>query len=203
MGGEWGGAVLMAFEYAPPERRGFYACFPQIGFAARPVPQHRRDHAAVLRCCRTRRSWPGAGAAPSWSASCCCGSGCSCACRLFETPEFSRIRGSYHVTKLPLGEVAREYGGNVRAGLAGPHGRGRRVHRLYAVYVLVSHRHRPPAAHAVLSSVTVAALVLMFTMPLASAWSDRVGRRRLFAIATLVNGVAAFPAVVDAAIRRP
>src|SRR5579864_6014600 len=33
MGGEWGGAVLMAFEYAPPGRRGFYACFPQIGFA--------------------------------------------------------------------------------------------------------------------------------------------------------------------------
>ena len=33
MGGEWGGAVLMAFEYAPPERRGFYASFPQIGFA--------------------------------------------------------------------------------------------------------------------------------------------------------------------------
>jgi MHS family shikimate/dehydroshikimate transporter-like MFS transporter len=33
MGGEWGGAVLMVFEYAPTERRGFYACFPQIGFA--------------------------------------------------------------------------------------------------------------------------------------------------------------------------
>src|ERR1700733_12640314 len=33
MGGEWGGAILMAFEYAPPEHRGFYASFPQIGFA--------------------------------------------------------------------------------------------------------------------------------------------------------------------------
>jgi MFS family permease len=33
VGGEWGGAVLMAFEYAPPGRRGFYASFPQIGFA--------------------------------------------------------------------------------------------------------------------------------------------------------------------------
>ena len=33
MGGEWGGAVLMAFEYAPPGKRGFYASFPQIGFA--------------------------------------------------------------------------------------------------------------------------------------------------------------------------
>ncbi len=33
LGGEWGGAVLMAFEYAPPEKRGFYASIPQIGLA--------------------------------------------------------------------------------------------------------------------------------------------------------------------------
>ncbi|WP_336492627.1 MFS transporter, partial [Methylobacterium nigriterrae] len=33
LGGEWGGAVLMAFEYAPPERRGLYASIPQIGLA--------------------------------------------------------------------------------------------------------------------------------------------------------------------------
>ena len=26
-------AVIMAFEYAPREKRGFYACFPQIGLA--------------------------------------------------------------------------------------------------------------------------------------------------------------------------
>ena len=33
LGGEWGGAVLMAFEYAPVERRGLYASIPQIGLA--------------------------------------------------------------------------------------------------------------------------------------------------------------------------
>jgi MHS family metabolite:H+ symporter-like MFS transporter len=31
LGGEWGGSVLMAFEYAPPEKRGFYASLPQMG----------------------------------------------------------------------------------------------------------------------------------------------------------------------------
>jgi MHS family shikimate/dehydroshikimate transporter-like MFS transporter len=35
--------------------------------------------------------------------------------------------------------------------------------------------------------------VLVFTTPLASAWSDRVGRRRLFAIGALVHAAAAFP----------
>ncbi|GBG55823.1 MFS transporter [Sporomusaceae bacterium FL31] len=33
LGGEWGGAVLMAFEYAPKEKRGFYASLPQIGLS--------------------------------------------------------------------------------------------------------------------------------------------------------------------------
>jgi metabolite-proton symporter len=33
VGGEWGGAVLMAVEYAPPGKRGFYGSMPQIGLA--------------------------------------------------------------------------------------------------------------------------------------------------------------------------
>lgn len=31
VGGEWGGAVLMATEHAPPQRRGFFGSFPQMG----------------------------------------------------------------------------------------------------------------------------------------------------------------------------
>ncbi|HUA88451.1 MAG TPA: MFS transporter [Steroidobacteraceae bacterium] len=31
VGGEWGGATLMAVEHAPPHRRNFYASWPQVG----------------------------------------------------------------------------------------------------------------------------------------------------------------------------
>ena len=31
VGGEWGGAALVAVEFAPPERRGFYGSAPQVG----------------------------------------------------------------------------------------------------------------------------------------------------------------------------
>src|SRR5687767_9168838 len=34
VGGEWGGAVLMAVEHAPPGRRGFYGSWPQVGVPA-------------------------------------------------------------------------------------------------------------------------------------------------------------------------
>ena len=33
IGGEWGGAVLMAFESAPPHKRAFYGSLPQVGLA--------------------------------------------------------------------------------------------------------------------------------------------------------------------------
>jgi MFS family permease len=31
VGGEWGGAVLLAVEYAPPGRRGLFGATPQVG----------------------------------------------------------------------------------------------------------------------------------------------------------------------------
>jgi Major Facilitator Superfamily./Sugar (and other) transporter. len=31
LGGEWGGALLLAYEYAPENRRGYFGCIPQMG----------------------------------------------------------------------------------------------------------------------------------------------------------------------------
>src|SRR6202007_3420048 len=31
LGGEWGGAVLLAIENAPPQKRAWYGMFPQLG----------------------------------------------------------------------------------------------------------------------------------------------------------------------------
>ena len=33
LGGEWGGAVAMTYEYATEDKRGLYASFPQIGLS--------------------------------------------------------------------------------------------------------------------------------------------------------------------------
>ena len=65
------------------------------------------------------------------------------------------------------------------------------VFTLYMLSYLTAVVHLPRTL--VLSSVTAAALVLMFTVPLASAWSDRVGRRKLFGVFCIVNGIASFP----------
>src|SRR6185437_12290034 len=105
--------------------------------------------------------------------------------KLFETPEFVSIRDGYHVAKLPIGELARKYWWNVLLGWLARMGEGGvfTVFTLYMLSYLTTIVHLPRTL--VLSSVTVAALVLMFTVPLASAWSDRVGRRMLFGVFTI------------------
>ena len=71
LGGEWGGAVLLAIENAPPNKRAWYGMFPQLGAPAR-VPPFRRYlpvalamayRQAVLRLrLAASVSWP----APCW-----------------------------------------------------------------------------------------------------------------------------------------
>ena len=69
IGGEWGGAVLMAVEHSPAGRRGFYGSWPQIG-----VPAGLLLSAGVVIVLSSlagrRLSSPGAGALPSCSARC-------------------------------------------------------------------------------------------------------------------------------------
>ncbi|MFC0626337.1 MFS transporter [Kribbella deserti] len=63
VGGEYGGTVLLAVEYAPANRRGFFGSFAHIGvpaglFLPRPPSRSRA-------CCRRPRFSPGAGGSAS------------------------------------------------------------------------------------------------------------------------------------------
>ena len=192
MGGEWGGAVLMAFEYAPPEQRGFYASFPQIGFALGLCLS--TGAITLLSSTLSNEQFL------DWGWRCAflvsivlLGVGLFIRLTLVETPEFSRIRANYHVHRLPLLDVVRNEWRHILLGLLARMGEGA-VFTIYSLYMLsyltaIVHLSRT----LVLGAVTAAGLVLVVTTPLAAAWSDRIGRRRLFAIAALLHGVAAFP----------
>ena len=70
VGGEWGGAVLMAVEHAPKGKRGFFGSWPQMGVPAGLLLSTVVFTAGAERDHRGRSSWPGAGASRSWSRSC-------------------------------------------------------------------------------------------------------------------------------------
>ena len=146
----------MAFEYAPPGRRGFYASFPQIGFA---IGLCLSTGAITLLSSTLSDE-----AFLAWGWRCAffvslllLVVGLFVRLKLFETPEFVRIRDDYHVTKLPLGELARKYWWNVVLGWLARMGEGGvfTVFTLYMLSYLTTIMHMPRTL--VLSSVTVAA----------------------------------------------
>ena len=63
LGGEWGGAVLVAVEHAPDKKRGWYGSWPQMG--ARPGWSWPTWCSCRSPRCPKRSSWSGAGASHS------------------------------------------------------------------------------------------------------------------------------------------
>ncbi len=62
LGGEWGGAALLATENAPARKRALYGSFPQLGAPIRLLLRQRHLPAALLAADRPAVYWSGAGA---------------------------------------------------------------------------------------------------------------------------------------------
>jgi metabolite-proton symporter len=193
LGGEWGGAVLMSFEYAPREQRGFYACFPQIGLAIGlclatgvvALLSYTLSDAAFL-------AW-------GWRVAFLVSIvlvlvGLFVRLRILETPEFARIRESRKIVSVPVGEVLRDYKKNVLLGWGARwiDGVVFNVYAVFAIAYLVGTVNLPKTP--ILLSISLASFVLIFTIPIASRWSDRVGRRQVYGWGAAACAVAAFPA---------
>ena len=175
LGGEWGGAVLMSFEYAPRERRGFYACFPQVGLAIGLCLA--TGVVALLSSTLTDDAFQSWGWRVAFLISIVLvGVGLFVRLRILETPEFARVRDGRKIVAVPVGEVIRDYKKNVLLGWGARYIDGV-VFNIYAVFTiayLVGILHYDKTA--ILSSISIAAFVLIFTIPVFSRLSDRIGQ---------------------------
>jgi MFS family permease len=78
LGGEWGGAALLATENAPAGKRGWFGMFPQLGPSIGFLASNGLFFGWHCRS-RTSSSAVGAGACRSSSARCWSRSACTCA----------------------------------------------------------------------------------------------------------------------------
>ena len=192
MGGEWGGAVLMAFEYSDRDTRAQYACYPQIGLAIGlclasgiiTLLSVSMDDAAFL-------AW-------GWRIACLLSVvllavGMFIRLKILETPEFLRAKESMKIAKAPILEVLRDYKSDILLGWGARliDGIVFAIYAIYSVGFLVSAAKMPRTT--VLSAITLAALALAVTIPFASIWADRVGKRKLYIWFSLICGIAGFP----------
>ena len=193
VGGEWGCAVVMCFEYARREQRGLFAAFPQVGLAVGLCLS--TGIVALMTAVLSPADFESWGWRVAFIVSILLVAiGLFIRLKILETPEFAKLRDSERIAKVPVGEVFRDYFPNVLLGWGARYIDGV-VFNIYAVFTIayvVSVLHYKTTQ--VLLAITIAAFLLIFTIPIAANWSDKIGRRKLFGWTALVSGLLAFPA---------
>jgi len=193
LGGEWGGAVLMAYEYAPPEKRGFYASLPQIGLAIGLCMAS--GIVALLSSLLTDAQFLSWGWRIAFLIS---GAlvvvGLWIRLNVQETPEFAAIKAKNAELAIPFMDMIRRYPGNVLRGMGARYIDGVffNIFAVFSIGYLVS-TVKITRTEALLG-VMAAALVMIVMIPLYGRLSDRLGRPKVFMWGSLALAVAAFPA---------
>jgi metabolite-proton symporter len=191
VGGEWGGAVLMAVEHAPEGRRGFYGSWPQIGvpaglFLANVV------FAVFARLPQEdflRWGWR----VPFLISILLVAFGLVIRLRLLETPAFTRLKESRTQARQPVLEVIRRYPKQVLLAMGARLAENGAFY-IYSVFVLVyATQHVRMDQTVALNGILLGAAVELAAIPFFGALSDRVGRRPVYLFGAVSTGMLAYP----------
>jgi MHS family shikimate/dehydroshikimate transporter-like MFS transporter len=191
VGGEWGGAALVAVEYAPEGQRGRYGSFPQIGS---PMAIVMSTGAFALASQLPDDQFDAWGwRVPFLASVVLVGVGFFIRMRLTETPAFKAVLAEREVVRQPVVDTLRH---DRRAiGLAILMKFSENVFGFIILTYIVSYAtaHAGLSRSTALLAVTAAAIVGIFVQYWCGALSDRVGRRPVFLFGAVFTAVFAFP----------
>jgi MFS transporter, MHS family, shikimate and dehydroshikimate transport protein len=188
VGGEWGGAVLMAVEHAPEGRRGFYGSWPQMGVPAGLLTGNLVFLAAAAWL---PDSW--GWRVPFLLSLVLVGVGLFIRLRIMETPAFLQVKETRTEAPMPILDVLRTYPKNVLLAM------GMRIAENGTFYVLTVFVLTYIVEELKLEQTTglvgvlIAAAIGLFTIPFFGHLSDRVGRRPLYLLGSVFSLLFAFP----------
>jgi metabolite-proton symporter len=192
VGGEWGGAVRMSVEHAPPGRRGFFGSWPQMG-----VPAGLLLSTLVFQVVQSTTS---ESAFMSWGwlvpfllSSILVIVGLVIRLKIMESPAFERVKETKTEARKPIVDVVRKYPRDVFTAMGMRMGENG-VFYLLTVFVYVyGEEELGMEKNTLLWSVSISAALGLITVPLWGWLSDRVGRRPLYLAGALVTTLWAFP----------
>jgi MFS family permease len=193
LGGEWGGAVLMAYEYAPTGKRGFYTSIPQLGLSFGILLS--AGTIAVLSATLTDTQFLAWGWRLGFLVSfVLVFVGLWIRLTVIETPAFSAVKRLRQEVKVPLVDMFRRFPGNVLLGLGARHIDGVffNVFSVFSISYLTQTVQM--SRNDALSGVMAGAAVLSICIPISGILSDRIPRASLYAVASIVSAISVFPA---------
>ncbi|MES1926566.1 transporter [Salinisphaera sp. T31B1] len=191
VGGEWGGAVLMAVEHAPDNRRGLAGSWTQAGAPAGLVLATGAFGLFSLLPADDFMSW--GWRLPFIFSALLVVLGLVIRLKMAESPEFEAVRKSGQQSRQPLIDVWKRHPLNI-ALAAGACLAPFVNFYFFAVFILTYATQTLGMARGpVLTIVAIASAIEVVTIPLVAALSDRLGRRRVFLFGAVLFGLYAYP----------
>ena len=191
IGGEWGGAVLMAVEHSPTGRRGFYGSWPQIGVPAGLLLSSGMVYLLSYLPEADFFAW-------GWRIAFLISAvlvavGLYIRLKIMETPAFTRIQETKKVAHVPFFELLRTHGKNTLLGLGARYIEGVtfNIFGVFVVGYLAGTLGLP--RQTALAGVMIASAIMIIMLPIYGNLSDKIGRRRMFAVAGVLIGLLSFP----------
>jgi metabolite-proton symporter len=191
VGGEWGGAVLMAVEHAPPGRKGFFGSLPQtgVGFGLILSSLAMAGVSTLSQADLLAWGWR----VPFLASIVLVVIGWVIRVRVPESPDFERIKAQGQSVKAPILDAVRR---NPRELLLIIGARTAENTWFYLVVAFAlayaANQLKVPKAD-LLHAITAGAVLSLFTMPFCGYLSDRIGQRRLFMIGLVIMCLFAAP----------
>ncbi|WP_051343347.1 MFS transporter [Pseudonocardia spinosispora] len=194
VGGEWGGAVLLATENAPPGKIGRFGSVPQIGLGLGLALG--TGVFALLGEAMSKESFQSYGWRIAFVASIVLVAvGLVIRLRVLETPEFRDLESRGELVKVPIVEVFRTQRHRRGLGLGmlarWAEGASFNTWGVFAISYATATVHLSKIA--VLLSVTAGALLMAVLVPVAGWLADRYSRRFVFGLGVTVFGVTVLP----------
>jgi metabolite-proton symporter len=191
VGGEWGGSVLMAMEWGPPERRGLFASWPQLGV---PIGLLLSTGMVALMSALAGDDFLTWGwRVPFLVSIVLVGVGLYVRLKVLESPEFQTLRDEDAVVKRPVLDVIRTEwrtiltSAFVRLSEQAPF-------YLFVTFVLTyGTKHLELERGELLNATMIAAALGLVTIPLFGHLSDRMGRKLVYGIGIVGTALFAFP----------
>ncbi|HKE82170.1 MAG TPA: MFS transporter [Vicinamibacterales bacterium] len=191
VGGEWGGAVLMAVEHAPPGKRGFYGSWPQIGVPAGLVLSTAVFTIFANQPAEAFLSW--GWRVPFLLSGLLVIVGLMIRMRILETPAFSRLKESSSESQQPILEVLTRYPKQVVLAMGARFAENGAFY-IYSVFALVyATQQVKMTQQTILYAMLFGAACELVAIPFYGALSDRIGRRPVYLFGAIGVAVLAFP----------
>ncbi|ELY5852614.1 MFS transporter [Cronobacter malonaticus] len=191
IGGEWGGALLLAYEYAPEKRKGFFGSIPQAGVT---IGMLMATFIVSLMTLFSEAQFLAWGwRIPFLFSAVLVLLGLWIRRGIDETPDFQQAKRTGQLSKTPLRVTVRHHWREVliAAGLKVVETAPFYIFSTFVVsYATTTLAYEKSQA---LESVTLAALVATVLIPLMGLLSDKIGRKRMYAVSVMLLGAFIVP----------